>query len=267
MSPAWIDLDGTRNTRDVGGLPLTQGGGVRSGRLLRSDNLQSLSAQDVLRLVTDYRLETVVDLRTTGEITHEGPTALHGESGVSVHHLSLLPEPVEERTAAQAAGPSDGAAPPELPWQDRTSERARASARHTYARYLDERPDSVLTALRLISTTDGATLVHCAAGKDRTGVVVALALSEVGVDREAIVADYVASSERVPAVLARLAGTATYAGDEGLDDMDRHRPKAATLHGFFDDLDATSGGPAGWLRQHGWTDADAAALRASLIGP
>ena len=63
MQPDWIDLDGTANTRDVGGLPTTDGRHIVSRRLLRSDNLQDLSAKDVRRLVDDYGVRTVADLR------------------------------------------------------------------------------------------------------------------------------------------------------------------------------------------------------------
>ena len=65
-----------------------------------------------------------------------------------------------------------------------------------YLGYLEERPEEVAGALRSITTAPGAAIVHCAAGKDRTGVVVALALTMAGVEPEAIVADYIATGER-----------------------------------------------------------------------
>ncbi len=69
MSPPrtdrWLRLDGTANTRDLGGLPTTDGGTTAPGRILRSDNLQTLSDGDVRRLVGELRLRQVVDLRTT----------------------------------------------------------------------------------------------------------------------------------------------------------------------------------------------------------
>ena len=56
----------------------------------------------------------------------------------------------------------------------------------------------------MIAHSPGATIVHCAAGKDRTGTVVAIALAEVGVTREAIVADYARSAERIEHIFGRL---------------------------------------------------------------
>jgi Tyrosine phosphatase family len=92
MQPDWIDLDGTANTRDVGGLPTTDGRRTVSRRLLRSDNLQDLSAEDVRRLVDDYGVRTVADLRSDIEIRAGGPGPMTREPLVAVEQLSLFPE-------------------------------------------------------------------------------------------------------------------------------------------------------------------------------
>ncbi len=117
-----------------------------------------------------------------------------------------------------------------------------------YLHYLDQRADSVLGALRLIAESPGATIVHCAAGKDRTGTVVAIALAEVGVSREAIVADYARSAERIEAIFDRLRGTRTYADDIGDRDAAKHAPKPITMQRLLDALDAEHGGAPAWLR-------------------
>ena len=82
-----------------------------------------------------------------------------------------------------------------------------------YLGYLEERPDQVTGALRDIATAAGAAIVHCAAGKDRTGVIVALALTAAGWNPDAIVADYVATDDRIEAILDRLRRSRTYAKD------------------------------------------------------
>jgi len=156
-----------------------------------------------------------------------------------------------------------------LPWQERqeTEDERRRGVSGVYLRYLDERADSVLAALRLIAGAPGATIVHCAAGKDRTGVVVALALAEVGVTREAIVDDYALSAERVEAILERLVARRTYATDLVKDEpIDKHKPKPATMERLLDALDEQYGGVPAWLRSHGWSEQDAAALRRKLLG-
>jgi protein-tyrosine phosphatase len=263
-SARWIDLDGADNVRDLAGLPTVDGHAVQPGRLIRSDSLQGLSDGDVRHLVDDLRVRAIADLRTGVEVANEGPGPMTREPDVTLRHLSLFPE---------AGGTTDAAAADEpvvLPWQARDAEgqpddEQRRGASGTYLRYLDERADSILAALRLIASTDGATVVHCAAGKDRTGVVIAFALAEVGVPREEIVADYARSAERIGAIFRRLSARRTYAGDLAEEDADRHAPKAVTMERLLDAVDSIHGGIPAWLRAHGWTDDDAAALRRHLL--
>jgi protein-tyrosine phosphatase len=66
-----------------------------------------------------------------------------------------------------------------------------------YASLLEENADDLVTVLATLAQADGPTVVHCAAGKDRTGVVSALALAAVGMDRESIVADYALTESRL----------------------------------------------------------------------
>jgi protein-tyrosine phosphatase len=264
----WIELDGAENVRDLGGLPTVDGRVVQRHRLIRSDSLQALTEKDVRHLVDDIGVRAVADLRTGVEVASEGPGPITREPLVDVRHLSLFPE-AGDTTDAVAA--DDGDAPVVLPWQDRKrsidENDRRRGASGVYLSYLDDRADSVIDALRLIAGTDGATVVHCAAGKDRTGVVVALALAEVGVERDAIVEDYALSGERIEAIITRLSTRRTYASDldAGNVNFDRHKPRAVTMARLLDAVDEFYGGVPAWLRTHGWTDADDAALRAKLL--
>ena len=88
----WIDLEGVANLRDVGGLPTDSGGRIRSGRLLRSDNLQTLTGSDVDRLLA-LGLTDVVDLRSDYEVRAEGDGPLHRRPQVRHHHFSYFQEP------------------------------------------------------------------------------------------------------------------------------------------------------------------------------
>ncbi|MBV9593966.1 MAG: tyrosine-protein phosphatase [Actinobacteria bacterium] len=258
---AWIELDGAVNARDLGGTPTTNGRPIRVHRLLRSDNLQSLSPSDIRRLVDDYEVRRVVDLRTHVEVRSEGDGPMLAEPAVRVSHLSLFPEPSDPVDVVES---DEG--PIVLPWEEGANLfPERRSAEAVYIGFIDDRPDSVIQSLRLIAQPGGATLVHCAAGKDRTGVVVALALSAVGVAHEGVVADYERSAERIEAIVARLADSRTYAHDMRRDDAARHRPSGTSMAGFLDLLDERFGGAEAWLRRHGWTDADQKALRASLL--
>ncbi|WP_430645596.1 tyrosine-protein phosphatase [Agromyces sp. GXS1127] len=158
-----IPVPGTYNFRDVGGLP-ARGGSVRHGRLFRSDGLHRLGddGRDALR-----RLEVgiVVDLRDDNE-ARAMPDDLDGLD-VEVRRL-----PVFEGSGASQGGRG-------------------ISLEALYHRIVTKHSAVVVEALREISSAgERAVVVHCTAGKDRTGIVVALALLAAGVDREAVIVDY-----------------------------------------------------------------------------
>ncbi|MBA3523164.1 MAG: tyrosine-protein phosphatase [Geodermatophilaceae bacterium] len=259
----WISLRGAVNARDVGGLPTKDGATLAPGRLLRSDNLQDLTAEDIASLVTERDLRLVIDLRTEFEVDKEGPTPLQRTTDIAHRHLSLLPE------AGQA---TDFAVEDLLPWQrDRSRSRLEGLSgpqlvAEVYRGYLRDRPDNIVAALRGVSgLTAGAALVHCAAGKDRTGVVVALALTVAGVPRESVVADYEATGEVIDALVARLVASPTYAADLAGRPVDSHRPIAEAMRLLLTSLDDSHGGPGGWLTSVGFGLAEQAALRARLV--
>jgi len=262
----WIDLEGLANLRDVGGMPTSDGGEIATGRLLRSDNLQGLTPADVDRLL-DLGLTDVVDLRSEYEVESEGPGPLSGHPEVHIHQHSLFRE-WREGIGEDKPDVRPDAVPDEaLPWVDLTpTVTAENPVASIYLSYLADRPDSVLASLRHIGEADGATLVHCAAGKDRTGTIVAMALSVAGADRDAIIADYAASTERMEAILERLLGTRTYA--ENLRDrpMSSHATYPETMQVFLDFVDSEYGGAGPLLGRMGWTDADSERLRAKLRG-
>ena len=256
---AWIELDGAVNVRDLGGLPTEDGGKTADARLLRGDNLQELSPADVATLVGEIGVTTVVDLRSSDELASEGPAPLDGVAGVLHVHHPVLPE---------AGSATDAASDVLLIQADRDRSRYPADpiCGH-YLGYLEDRPDQVAAALRSIARSEGAALVHCAAGKDRTGVVVALALTAAGVRPQAVVADYAASADRTEAILARLRRSPTYARDIDSKPADSHRPRPETMAAFLEQMDSRYGGVGRWLAGHGFGDDDLRLLRAKLRTP
>ncbi|GAA5059749.1 protein tyrosine/serine phosphatase [Thermocatellispora tengchongensis] len=271
-SKRWITLDGAVNVRDLGGLETVDGGTTRHGRVFRSDNLQGLTEGDVAKLVGELKLRHVVDLRSGPEVRLEGPGPLTRVPEVEIHHHTLFAEGGRytdvDADVSPDREPEGIEADKVLPWQGEPSEDDLAELRVTgyYYLYLRDRPDSVLAALRVLAHEDGAAIVHCAAGKDRTGVVCALALEVAGATREAIVTDYVATGERIEAILDRLRASETYRSDLDGRPASSHLPRAEFMRQFLRTLDERFDGPMGWLARHGWTDADTAALRARLRG-
>jgi protein-tyrosine phosphatase len=259
----WIDLEGLANLRDVGGLPTVDGGKIIPGRLLRSDNLQTLTPSDIDQLL-GLGLTDVIDLRSDYERELEGPGPLV-RTAVRLHELSLFREwragVGEEKPDVRPEVLPEEA----LPWVDfEPSVNLDDAVASVYFSYLVDRPDSVLDALRAVAYAPGAALVHCAAGKDRTGTVVALALTAVGAEREAVVADYVASSERVEQVVARLSASSTYADNLSGRPLSSHLSRPEAMTSLLDHIDREYGGVAALLARVGWTEADAAQLWAKL---
>ena len=241
----WVQFEGLDNVRDIGGLPLRDGGATRFGQLLRSANLRYATPADVEHLVDVFGLQLVIDLRSAWEIERDGPTAV-AAAGVETVALSFLPE--------------DGTALPE------TGDDADPLLR-AYLGYLVDRTENVVEAVRLLGRPDGGpTLVHCAAGKDRTGVLVALVLDAVGVERDAVLTDYALSAEQVEAMFRRWT---TAVNQEMPDDLTPHLPRAevvATVLARLDEAhgDGRRGGAAGWLRANGLEDDALARLHARL---
>jgi protein-tyrosine phosphatase len=266
----WVRLTGATNMRDLGGLPTTDGGCTVPGRVLRSDNLQTLTPGDVRVLVDEIGLREVVDLRTTAEILLEGKGPLRDVPDVVHRHFTLLPERGHHTDVFAV----EEAEIPELPEGWAESLLPRSTPEHaedespgvrSYLGYLHDRGEAVVGAVRAIAQArEGASVVHCAAGKDRTGVVVALCLTVAGVPREEIVADYAMTADVIDALVAKLAASPTYAEDMERRDVSLHTPRAETMERVLALLDETHGGPAGWLREHGFGDDEQAVLRARL---
>jgi protein tyrosine/serine phosphatase len=254
---AWINLDGAVNVRDLGALPTGDGQSTAAHRLLRADNLQDLSDSDVRLLVRDIGVTTVVDLRSPAEVAAEGPGPLTRVESVRHAYLSVLPERgmATDAAADALAIRRDGA-------RSRYPDDVRAGY---YLGYLEDRPDHVVAALRSVAQASGAALVHCAAGKDRTGVIIALALSAVGVRRDAVVADYAATAERMDKVLDRLRASATYAADIDKAPADDHTPRPETMAAFLDEVGSHYGGVLRWLSSRGFGPSDVASLRAKIL--
>ncbi|MEO6999002.1 MAG: tyrosine-protein phosphatase [Terracoccus sp.] len=284
-SPNWIELAGVVNMRDLGGLPTAAGDVVQPHRMLRSDNLQDLPVESVRSLIEGYGLTDVVDLRTDVEVVREGEGPLRAVATVRHHHFTLYPDSTSESgiPAAERRLPwevdehtdrSDRAAGADL--TDRTDPAAVDQTRGPghdefwskhYLSYLEQRPDSVVAALRAIAHSEGAAVVHCAAGKDRTGTVVGLALKTVGVLDGEIIADFAASAERVPRILERLRSRPAYAANLRDKTVAQQSPTTDTMRLLLGTLERQYGGADAWLADHDWTTRDTDRLRRKLLAP
>ena len=204
----------------------------------------------------DIGLTTVVDLRSSAELASEGPAPLDAVSVSGMSTIRWCPRSVEATDVVAEALLLKK-------MQDRSRFPSDPTCGH-YLGYLEDRPDQVVGAVRSIAHDQGAALVHCAAGKDRTGVVVALALTVAGVRPQAVVADYAATAERTEAIIGRLRRSPTYARDIDSLPADAHRPRAETMAAFLEQMESRYGGVARWLTDHGLADGELDLLRAKL---
>lgn len=250
----WIDLEGVVNMRDAGGLPTRDGRTVQPRRLLRSDNLQDLSEADVRQMVDILGVTDIVDLRSDTEVSTEGPGPLWQVESLTHHHHSLFGGD-QAVTGAQALA---------LPEHSSRPVRDAAFWTEHYLGYLASRPDSVSAALDVVSRSKGATVVHCAAGKDRTGTVVALALDVAGVPHEVIVEDYALSAQRIELIMARLMPRSLYGDALRNRSLADEAPRPETMRTILSTVQDEFGGAQGWLREQGWSDDEVDRLRERL---
>lgn len=242
MTAPWRPA-GTANFRDLGGLPTEDGGRIRPGLLFRSDTLQELTAADVDVLVRRLGLQLVVDLRAPGEVAGEGRGLLEAEP---VRHVNLALHSRDQR-----------------PIPDLTADTL---VQH-YLGYLAVSAAAAAEAFRLLAGEGLPAVVHCAAGKDRTGVMAGLVLRAVGVPADVVAEDYARSAEAVPAIIARLRRLPAYADRIDLLPPEVHECRAETMADFLSAVDEQYGSVAGFLREAGLEDDVVQRLRDRLVDP
>jgi protein tyrosine/serine phosphatase len=166
-----VDWPQCRNARDLGGLPTMDGSLTSKGALYRTDGLFLLTEAGVAAVRT-AGVTRIIDLRWQRELDSE-PSPFAGDPVYC--HVPMLDDPL----------------PYEVPHD-------------TYAPMLEFNRDRIAEAFAALATAPagGGVIVHCHGGRDRTGVLVALALAVAGVPDEEIVADYGLSPERLPVAMA-----------------------------------------------------------------
>ena len=183
-----IDLEGCFNFRDLGGYPTEDGRRVRWRQLFRSDALHHLTRSDVELVSGQLGVRHVVDLRSSGELEAEGRGRL-AETPARFHHLPLF----------------DGVLPSD---PSRSFEEISLADRYVMMAEFAQEP--IARVLATLAESDAPAVYHCAAGKDRTGVISALLLALLGVSDAAIVADYAATQETLDSVIERLLSAESY---------------------------------------------------------
>jgi protein-tyrosine phosphatase len=237
-----IDLPGCVNFRDLGGYPAGDGMRVRWRVLFRSDALHHLTPEGADRLIGELGVGAIVDLRSTGEVEAEGRGLLR-ERSPRYHHLPLFDGPL---------GP-DAKLTDQLTLADR------------YFLMAEHAKGPIARVVATLAQSSTPAVYHCAAGKDRTGVISAILLGLLGVREEIIVADYAATQQNLQEIVDRLLQSEGYR--EVLDSLpaDTMHAEPETMFSLLRQLRERYGSIRGYARDIGLEDAAIDRLEARLL--
>ncbi|WP_306366210.1 tyrosine-protein phosphatase [Nocardiopsis sp. CC223A] len=243
------------NFRDLGGVPVP-GGRLRPGLVFRSDDLATAPAGFVRDACARHGIGHVLDLRSAAEAAHtgRGPFADPAVTGraVAYHHVPLTvdtdPDPLSPPADPREVGV-------------------------LYADMADRSAPALAVLLTLIAVTDRPAAFHCAAGKDRTGVLAALVLTALGADPGHIADDYARTEDALPALHRRLSASAgAFAGlspetARRLAESPMARAPRESMLAFLETAaDRHGGDPLGGVRAAGLDDSVVHRLRTRLVG-
>ncbi len=256
-----VTLPPPANLRDLGGLPTVGGGQVGPDRLRRSADLAPVDPTVLHEVCAD--IDLVVDLRSDAEVAAFG--------------LAELPDHVQRQRVPLQLAPG-----PHLGGENGQDDHVPVAERRRdlpatpeelgklYAAGIEASAQRLAETVTLLADQRRATLLHCVAGKDRTGIVAALTLEIIGVERDAIIADYALTAGNMAEVFAQMASAgATVIPGFGakIDELPPvlfDAPRAA-METCLTLLDDRYGSPAALLGEHGLEAETARRLRQRLV--
>lgn len=244
MSRADETLNGLVNLRDLGGTPTDSGMVTRSGVLYRAD--APLAGDDDPDEVSTWPPEVVLDLRDPVELNNQ-PHPL--ASRTTVHSIPLLED--------VRGGPTT-----------RADDETRHELTVLYEGMVDDAAKKLVEVFRIVLEASGPALIHCAAGKDRTGVASALLLSAVGARPDAVVADYVHTDRNMLRVLQRLDAAPEL--PPGVDEdavLELMSTPTEAIDSVLARFAKFPDGASGWLREHGVTEDELRRWRERFVVP
>jgi protein-tyrosine phosphatase len=245
---AW---DGCLNVRDLGGHPTVDGGETAYGAVIRADSIRQLSEAG-WRALVDYGVRTVVDLRADEERDEDPP----GDVPVEVVHVPFFE--ASEAEWREVVAELEGAA--------EAAPDAVTATRDVYMIFLEHFRGNVAAGVQAVARAPaGGVVVHCAGGKDRTGLMTAFLLHLAGVDDELVDTDYALSEERLrPRHEAWLAAAETEAERERMRRITR--TPARSMLAVFAEVARRYGSVEDYLRSGGLTDEELELARNRIRG-
>ncbi len=248
-----LAFEGTFNFRDVGRYRTGDGRMLREGMLYRSGALHHVTPHDAQFAIDSLGIRTIFDLRHRGEISAAGGLGpLADDDQVDRVSLEIVPferinkSLTEELDAAHGRGPSGG----------------------RYFAYLDfAQAPFVELFERLARPETYPVVVHCVAGKDRTGVLIAMILDSLGVNRETIIDDYALSNVSTVELLEHLQNAGRFEGDIPASEFRLLGAPLEAVTGFLDRVHEKYGSSRGYLESIGVGAEAFESLEAALLRP
>jgi len=234
-----LALEGSANFRDLGGWPVASGGRLRRAWLFRSDALHRLTPTD-LACLRGLGIATVVDLRSSHEVETEGRGPLAAPP-TRYHHVPFFDE---RRDAASTP---------------------RGDLAEIYFQMLRFAAKPIARALEALAASEAPAVFHCAAGKDRTGLLAAVLLSSLGVADEDVVEDYARTQAAMERVTARLRESDAYAYVFTELPPETLHARPETMRALLARARAEWGSLRAYARSAGAADSALAALAARMI--
>lgn len=241
--------EGCLNVRDLGGLPTVDGRRIRDGVVVRSDNIRRLTDEG-WHALEKHGVERIVDLRWPVELEEDQPR----DVDIEVVHVSVLGEDFDPDYVSDL---------------DEHLHSASSIADHyawSYLDFLERYRDRFGRAVAAVADAEGTVVVHCAGGKDRTGLVAALLLRLAGVGLDTIGADYAASGPNLePRSVAWI--------EEAPDEVERAKrvllsyTPAEGIVRVLEEIEGRYGDVGGYLRAAGLTNDQLGRLRERLVAP
>lgn len=232
-----FQLEGAANFRDLGGYPTASGAMIRRGKIFRSGAMHRLTANDVAQL-GKFNLATLIDLRSEWEVTRSAVSPLV-TAGVRHRNIPIwdVDGPENEQTTA------------------RLVEQYVSMVRHCGPAFRD-----IFQTLTEAATCPA--IIHCAAGKDRTGIASALILGALGASDETIIADYAITDTNLARIII-LGGDTYYDPPDNPSPLMRAHPE--TMAAMLDAIAEIWGSIPAYLNAIGVTDEELESLSAAML--
>jgi hypothetical protein len=236
-------FEGIYNFRNLGDLVLDNHTRTKSGVLFRSDAFGDVTVKDIYHLEQTLGITRLIDLRSDSEIAAEKPTPFIGR-GIDYRHRPIEIDPAIARKFAPAG----------------------EKLAYRYLEYIEHSGKSIIAAVKdLAESKSKVTVVHCRAGKDRTGVVIAVVLSLLEVSSRNISRDYAITSFAMPRILELLRESPFYAANANRLPDEMHTAEESTMIRFLELICNRHGSVELWALKNGLTRDEILNLKKNLI--